>query len=332
MFIQIIIVNLVIGLYRSTAWQSPERCRTRSHEYQNSNDYSPSTQPAAVSGNITAIAQDQNRRLNQKYKDTKFLGIPTKGHIDLSHHDYIPYNMHVPNSCNFLTHEPRLLSSVYCEEGVACKLAHTVATNETYTSTEGFNWGTRISARVFFYGIFEIGGEASSSGSYTCSFTKSRTMTDNVECTISSAGSSTLQIFNVQSDLECQFSTVTMVPEVRNGNKHAFAPENYFTFMERMHMKSNAIIGDQRSCLVLLNLDRISDALLVKLMKIFPDYNPYTDLVCISGSAYVAYYKIESTAPGIRRVVPFTNEAGDSVFQYACILDHKNNDKIAYHN
>lgn len=332
MFIQIIIFNLVIGLHRSTAWLSPERCKTRYHEYQDSIDYSPSTQPAAVVGNITAIAQDQNKSLNQKYKDTKFYGIPTKGHYDLSHHDFIPYYAHVPNSCKFLTHEPRLLSSVYCEQGVACKLAHTVATTETYTSIEGYNWGTKISARLSLFGIFEIGGEASAGGSYTCSFTKSRTMTDNVECSVSSAASSTLQIFNVQSDLECQFSTVTMVPEVRNGNKYAYAPENYFNLMERWQMKGNAIIGDQRSCLVLLNLDKISDALLLKLMRISPDYNPYTDLVCVSNNAFVAYYKKESAAPGIRRVIPFTNEVGDSVFQYACVLEDKGNDTKAYHN
>lgn len=133
-------------------------------------------------------------------QSVKFYEIPTKLNYDFSHHDYIPYYAPAPNSCKFLT----------CDTIKVCSIVSLHMNHVFYLLWQQLRLilrqkATKISARVYLFGIFEIGGEASAGGSYKCSFTKSRIMTENVECSVSSTASSTLQIFNVQSDLECQF-------------------------------------------------------------------------------------------------------------------------------
>lgn len=73
---------------------------------------------------------------------------------------------------------------------------------------------------------------------------------------------------------------------------------------------------------MLPNLDKMSSQLFEKLKIKFPLWNPYTDLIMIYGKFDVLeYYKEESSVPGPRRVIPFTNENGDSIYQYACSLN-----------
>lgn len=324
MFVQskitLIIVSVVISLHIVLGWLPPERCeqspRTVRQDPASLNS-SPKSPPV---GNITEIAYKQNEQLKETYKNYTFSGVPTSGYFDGC--DRCNYTMYVPSKCTFYTNNPRVLSSVYCQEGVSCKLAHIVSTTESYTAFEGYNWGVRFSAKVGLAKTFEIGGEVSVGGSYTCTYTKARTKTDNVECAISSVGGKTLQLYTVHSDMECEFGTVTMVPDTRNGKNIAWAPFDYFTTDERKITEDNAIIKSDND-MVLPDLDKIPDRLLEKMKSIFPDYNPYTDFVALWKSPSqpsVTYFKESSITAGTKNVIPFTNEAGDSVFQYACVL------------
>lgn len=120
-------------------------------------------------GNITEIAHNQNEKLKETYKNSKFFGVPTSGFIaDCSRCNY---TMFVPSKCTFYTSVARPLSSVYCQEGVSCKLAHTVSTTESYTASEGHNWGVKLSSKLSVPGkVFDVGGEVSGGGSYTCMY------------------------------------------------------------------------------------------------------------------------------------------------------------------
>lgn len=100
--------------------------------------------------------------------------------------------------------------------------------------------------------MFEVGGEVSSGGTYTWAFTESRT--DSVECAVASGNRKTLSLYNVESDMECQFNTVTMVPDTRNGKRIDYGPFDSFTVAERKVTETDPIIisGNKK---VLPNLD-----------------------------------------------------------------------------
>lgn len=334
-------VNGKENVHAPLTWLPPERCkqehfvRTKrdSTAYPNFivsapgvNDHaqiasSNSIVSAPVVNDITQIALNQNKNLIQTYNNSKFFGVPISGSIagDIAY----SYEIYVPNECKFHTYSPSLLSSVYCQEGVACKLVHAVSTTKSYTSSEGYNWGVKISAKAtLFPGVFEIGGEVSSGGSYTCTYTEGRTTTDTVECSVDAAAAGkTLQLYNVQSDMECQFSTVTMVQVIRNGSTVDDNSCADITQNERKSTLENAIIKFWTS-LIIPDVDRMPDELWEKIKLCFPYYNPYTDLFDFRYYWMYAvwYYKEQKVSAGAKRIIPFTNENGNSVYQYACVL------------
>lgn len=322
------IVYLVISLHVVLPWLPPERCK-QGDKTKRATIINSFAEFVPTVRNITEIALNQNINLNETYNNSKFFGVPISGYYDGC--EWCNYLVYVPNRCTFYTYNPRLLSSVYCQEGVACKLGHTVSTTESYSASEGYNWGVKVSAKLSLWSVFDIGGEVSSGSSYSCTFTKSRTKTDNVECSISNGGGKTLQLYNVQSDMECQFSTVTMVPEGRNGKHGDWTLYGNFTNDDIKMTEDYAIVTSSftfwpSQYYVLPNLDRMSDHLLEKMKNLFPDYNPYTDMVNLHHPEKevkllnVLYYKEGSSTPGIKKVIPFTNEDGDSIYEYACIL------------
>lgn len=333
MLIESKIILLIIGLHVVLAWLPPERCkqekflRTKrdSIVYSNFIISAPNALRAPVVNNITQIALNQNKNLNEKYNNTQFFGVP----IRVSGDGLIGsnYEMYAPNECKFHTYNPSLLSSVYCQEGVECKLTHAVSTTKSYTASEGYNWGSKISAKASLFG-FEIGGEASKGGSYTCTYTEGRTTTDTVECSVAAdaAAGKTLQLYNVQSDMECQFSTVTMVPDTRSGKIYNFSTCANFTAEDRLLTIKNAIFGRGFPFMSTLpDIERMSDELWERMKFCYPDYSPYTDLLNFylfydSSDLGALYYKQWHVAAGPKRIIPFTNENGNSVYQYACVL------------
>lgn len=333
LFLMAINVHVVMVL----AWLPPERCKQGSFvrskrdltAYPNLIISAPpavNIAHAPVVNDITRIALNQNKNLNETYTNSKFFGVPIRAWTD--YQPLYGYYMYVPNSCTFHTYNPNLLSSVYCQEGVACKLSHTVSTTKSYTASEGYNWGVKLSAKASVLGLFEAGGEASTGGSYTCTYTEGRTTTDTVECSVAgdAAAGKTLQLYNVQSDMECQFSTVEMVADERNNKSSHCAVCQSLTNDERKEIfKASMVIFHYApiSGVMLADADRMSDVICEKMSICYPEYNPYTDLLDFyDESLYdvVIFYKEKRVSAGPKRIIPFTNENGNSVYQYACVL------------
>lgn len=277
----------------------------------------------ALTANITETALKQTKDLNEKYKDAKFFGLPIRGNCG--------WDIYAPNSCKFHTYDPQLLASVSCVDGVTCKLTHTVSTIKSYTSPEGHNWGAKFSTKLgLFDKIFEVGGEVADGSTYTCSFTESKTTTDTVECAVGTDnGDKTLQLYNVQSDMECQFSTVWMEHELRDG-RFKTVRDRFLTHKEIETIRLDAILynnGVDFLFAMLPNLDKMSSQVFEKLKNKFPLWNPYTDIIKVMSENeqyiefLIEFYKEGRISPGPKRVIPFTNENGDSIFQYACTLN-----------
>lgn len=268
-----------------------------------------------LTANITETALKQNTDLNEEYRDAKFFGVPIRGKWDFN-----TYEMYAPNSCKFHTYAPHRLAIVSCQDGITCKLTHQVTTTKSYTSSEGRNWGVKLSPKLSFLEIFEVGGEVAYDSTYTCSFTEGKTTTDTVDCAVGTDnGGKTLQLYNVQSDMECQFSTVRMNPDSRNNSNGQYY-EPFLTDEEVSTIRRDAII-DYSGWQILPNLDKMPSQLFEKLRIKFPLWNPYTDLISIYIKVHgVLYFKEVGSDPGPKRVIPFTNEHGDSIFQYACRL------------
>lgn len=100
-----------------------------------------------------------------------------------------------------------------------------------------------------------------------------------------------------------------------------YEPDLHFTPAEMTQLKASAqVFVESRDNLFMIDMSKISTVLLQKFLIKVPLYNPYTDLMMVyPGYIGVLYYKkTTTTVPDTRRVIPFTNENGDSVFQYAC--------------
>lgn len=308
------------------AWLPPERCQQtkiyiNNHFINPQNYFSNLKEDAPVIPNITEIAERQKNNLIIEYNQTKFFGVPIRGHYD--GYDRQPYTAFKPSQCKFYTYSPNIISSVFCQKGTSCKLTETVSTVDSYTSSEGYNWGVKISSKgTIIKDVFEVGGEVSTGGTYSCSYTKSQTKTNSVECSVSNGEDKTLRLYNVKSDMICDFSEVTMIPEIRNGKDKCWAPFDYFTVEEMEIVHKNALIKSVNN-LILPDMDKMSDNILRKWKKVCPDYNPYTDIIEMwrrPSQPSVAYYKLGSTGEGYTNIIPFTNENGNRVYQYACIL------------
>lgn len=333
----------LVCLTTSMAWLPPERCAQSRKK-----DIVPVK--AILSTNIEDIATQQHESLKQKYKTYKFYGVPTKISCDdlfkskistcdfnsrnCTFNEEASVNLYVPYSCEFYTYDPELLSSVACYTN-NCKLSRTVSTVDTYTPAEGYNWGVKISAKASFLDFFEVGGEASTGGAYSCTYTKGKTISDLVECSANPSQSGHLMLYNVKSDMRCDFGTQTYFADWNRNVTHGECIElstNTFNVNEANKIKESKLDINFEPCLLslyLLDLDKITDSLLSKLMLGLPLYNPMTDVITMYPDypnknkyrAVVLYLKKGTFAHDFKKIIPFTNKAGNSVYQYACIFD-----------
>lgn len=320
----------------SFAWLSPERCdQTKRKISRRSTDTSVVLAP--IVPKIDRVASVQNRHLNKKYKNYEFVRAPafvnyTNDFInDFGWNDSDPFTIYTGDDCKFHTYGPSLLASVWCDANTACKLARTVSTTDTYASTEGYNWNVKVSAKLsLLEKVIEVGGEVAVGGTYSCAFTQSKAVTQNVECAVAARDNeSTLQLYSVKTDMRCKIGSVLMEPELRNGEHRCYSrdfPESVGKIARESfaHFVYN---GRNRG---LLDPSKISESTLRKILKICPLYNIYTDVVGVGlyifshhdyNEMQIFYHKASKMTDGIDTLIPFTNEAGNSEYQYACVLD-----------
>ena len=302
----------------SYAWLPPERC-AQGKTHGSRRTFAATITTGIEEPTIETIAANQLALLKETYKNHQFVGVPIRAQCTPGTTGvfiYAPYN------CTFHTYDPRLLSSVACQN-TACKLIHTVSTIDTYTSFEGYNWGVKISAKASFLGnTFEVGGEVSASGTYTCTYTKGRTATDIVECSEPSGKQhGNLQLYNVKSDMECDFGRITLEEEPRDSRLTVTSPKNHFSKFELQEIEDSAAARFEPCREIIIDTNKISDRLFQKMMKTIPLFNPYTDMVLVNfDTIMVRYFKKTEFIQEYRKIIPFTTEGGDSVFQYGCML------------
>lgn len=237
---------------------------------------------------------------------------------------------YVPYECDFYTYEPQLLSSVMCQSAT-CKLSRTVTTVDTYSPTEGYNWGVKIYGKASFLDFLEVGGELGTGGDYSCTYTKGKTVADLVECSSNEGVNGHLSLYTVKSDMRCKFGTVNFhLDWDRSSGGGIDVSTNTFSQRDVDKVNRAKLELDFTSCFMtmfMIDMDKISEGLLDKLTRALPHYNPMTDVITMynggGGSDYnavVMYLKRGSSELDVTTVIPFTNEAGDSVYQYACIM------------
>lgn len=353
-FIWFMVLCVVLLVSGSHAWLAPERCEQNSRSRRSQPINNLITLVPSRNTNISEVAYNQNARLKEIYRNHKFSSIPIRGGGNVStvythtnyfeHHNDIgifigltetfikfePYYTYAAYNCTFYTYDPSIIASVDCAEGVSCTLSRIVAAADTYTASEGYNWGVKISTKyTLIEKIFEIGGEASIGGTYSCAYTKGRTVSDTVSCTDASGKGRVLQLYNVHSDMQCQFGKIVLVPEKRDGGEPFDTTDsNFVTEEEKRKIRESSIVtlDGGFGWSLLLDVDKLPEEIFHKIIKRFPKYNPYTDIVSIRpwewySDMQVRYYKIARFEDTYRKIIPFTNENGDSIYQYACTLE-----------
>ncbi|CCU56361.1 unknown similar to XecnGV orf72 [Mythimna separata entomopoxvirus 'L'] len=342
-------ILLLCFITTTMAWLPPERCAQSSKDKPDPNPIHAVT----LSTNIKDIADMQHATLKEKYKQYKFFGVPAqlscveafaskvKNCSTLSDcssetlksvytEDDAFISVFSPYNCQFYTYDPELLSSVLCHS-TSCKLSRTVSTVDTYTPTEGYNWGVTIYGKASFLDFFEVGGEASTGGAYSCTYTKGKTTTDEVECSVDNGKNGHLQLYNVKSDMQCDFGSLSYFLDFSRDNDGDCLglSSNTFTHEEATKIGNSKLELDFEPCLMtmyLLDMDKISEGLLTKLSLGLPKYNPFIDPITMHkvGNVYqavVIYVRHAKTAFDLKKIIPFTNKAGNSVYQYACLLN-----------
>lgn len=314
-----IIIGVLLGSHAVVSWLAPERCSQNSIKVKRYDNYimeTDSIQTKEITINNTVIEQHQN--LLNKYKDIKVYGVPIRGDARSRTYSVYEFKIFIPNNCEFYTHNASLLSSVFCKSGIECELTYTVQTSDSYTSSEGYNWGAKISTKADFK-ILEIGGEASKGGEYSCTYTKTKTTSKGVRCAHTSDMDQTLQLYQIKSDMKCQFSEVTMKRDLRNNDNEAGSSYGDFDKTDIASIKAMQTPWGG------VDMDKISDALLFKLKTIFPYFDPYRDLLSATEITdnhcyvHVYYFYQSSVTRGYQKLIPFTNEDGNSVFQHSCV-------------
>lgn len=302
---------------------------------------------------ILDLAEKQETWLKDMYKNYKFHSVPLRGHqwrITNGAKEMITWlELYSPYRCIFKTQKARSLSSVVCQD-LQCKLAHTVSTEDTYQTEIGFRLS--VSPRVQ-YGIslqggvqstlvalgtlsFEMGFEFTGELSGRCSYTKGLTTTENVECEVGTGKTGNLQLYIIKSDMECDIGRVIMEKDKRSGKEEISSV--LLNIQDITEIKENAAI--KLTCALrdfggkdcdgldtyMIDVVRMSKRMVEKLSNIFPKMDPYTDTISILNEkpseilVKVMYYRVDRKVLYRTITVPFSNENGDAVYQYACIL------------
>ncbi|AOW41401.1 hypothetical protein D1Q00_gp062 [Trichoplusia ni granulovirus LBIV-12] len=342
MKLQLFCYCLLITTNYSFAWLPPERC-AQSKTLLPDAISTPIQLTAKTTTTADELASKQHADLKRKYEKYKFFGVPARITCDepfrscnfnnwtsclgkMKSNDDASIALFAPYDCQFYTYDPVLLSSVSCHSN-ECKLSHTVTTVDTYTPTEGYNWGVTIYGKASFFDFFEVGGEASTGGAYSCTYTKGKTTSDHVECSVAQPGE--LQLYNVKSDMQCKFGSLDYFVDWDRDWDGLDVSSNTFTHSEATKINQAKLDLDFEECLMsmyMLDMDKISEGLLEKLMEGLPKYDPFSDAITMHkvGNGYkavVIYLKHGRTVYDLKKVIPFTTKAGNSVYQYACLHD-----------
>lgn len=145
-----------------------------------------------------------------------------------------------------------------------------------------------------------------------------------MECTEETKNATSLELYNIQSDVQCGFGTVTMYTESRNG-KSSISYRELFTPRELQRIDASAgvwVYFNGVSHVFMVDVDKIPKDLL-QAMKDKLRFNPLTDFIeriTFSDVFLVRYFENPTKEKyGDVKSVPFTTAEGNDVHQWACI-------------
>lgn len=321
----------------SFAWLPPDRCKQAKTVFERSIYTCTSVSNAPVLNihdnkvNIHEVASRQNSRVNEAYKNVSFERVPAfvkyNGTCKVAFDCSEPYEMYTGDDCKFHTHDPRPIASVYCSANATCNLLHSVSTIDTYTATEGYTWNVKVSTKVSVIPDFlEIGAEVAVGGTYSCTYTKGRTVTDTVNCGVGARNSaSNLNLYHVHTDMICKIGYV-LVQRGRPVEISCITIQVPYSVGEEIREGVLHLLGFPNRAL--LDPNKISESTLQIILRDCPEYNIDTDPVafwaCYKADCLrVSYYEASHEMPnGKDTIVPFTNGDGDSEYEYACMVDN----------
>lgn len=243
------------------------------------------------------------------------------------------YKVEIPQNCTFIT-ESHLQLPVACHPNVSCKGSVT-ETNETkvfYESVNGYNWEAQATDDSEPIQMVKIGAVAPTGGPYTCRHLKNQGRS-TYECTEETNRAKLLEFYNIQSNVQCWFGTVTMHRETRNGLS-SMRFEEHFTSDELEHLAASAgadLNKSENSHLFLVDVDEISNFMLQALIDEL-GFNPSTDVIERVGTRFDGGRKPIFTLhffgnptkddDGDVKSIPFTIPQGDDVHSGACISSY----------
>lgn len=319
------------AIFLCSAWILPERCQNNQRRRRSSSG----TTNVTLVPSIKEVAAKHHARLLEDYKDYKLKAIPTKVTRVTDSMFFHTYGLH---DCRIVTPTPRVLDSLTCV-GADCKLSRSVSTVDTFESSEGFTWGATVSAKLELFKIIEVGGEASMEKSYSCTFTRGKTVTNSLECAGPIGKSGSLRLYIIKSDVQCDYGKKLLRHIEREPFRtFDFVNHSEFTTDEMKEIVVTASISTPYSgsklfafcfkfiinenCFFMIDINKISNCLYQKIMKLVPLYDVYTDVILINRNDFTVLYEAKDFTEVTSQIkIPFTNENGDSEFEYACVFE-----------
>lgn len=304
----IIFTLLVSG---SLAWSRPERCLVGDRTVAKR---SISNAPLINASLITDMKDELaivKRNLDEEYKDFIYSKNPVKARGS----GVFQTTIYGPINCSFNT-QPELLTQFSCQRNVPCSISNEVSTVDTYTAEEGYNWGVKVSAQVF-----EVGGEVSAGGTYSCSHTKGHTRTVKVECSKPVGEQGVLELYNIKTQMQCSIGS-SVLRIVQEGKQNDIVKQ--LSKNEYNTVLNNVIRINRIHASYMIDTDKIPTRLLGKIKKEATRFNPNTDMVYTGQTPVpqlaIDYYRVVEYNEENDANVPFTNKDGNMPHRYVCLF------------
>lgn len=334
-------VLLITVLHVTSAWFPSERCVQDPARNKRSQIDIPTITPTEYIS-IENIVNEHHKNVLKEYGNYTFEGVRISAKFDNDPMYLFRIKAKLLHSCKFITRSSRE-DSIYCDPNANCNLARHVSTASSYTSTDGYNWGAKLSFNLIGK-VIEVGGEVSVGGSYTCSFTKGRTNTNIVDCSWPMKPiKREVSIYTVKTDLECTYGTMAF-DEDKRGPPHiaapsdspyiaysaslsAEAPQDLFSRSEvEKYITKDANRIEGYDDLFITDRDNLPSGIYHRILQFAPLFNPATDI-------FLAYYRDNSLVFKVRylapvestrtsdysQIIPFTGHDGNAPFMHACL-------------
>lgn len=335
-------VLIIAALHVTSAWLPSDRCMQSPARNKRSQRDVTTVTPTGYTS-IEKIVDEHQESVLHEYANLTFEGVRISAQFDNDSKHPFRIKAKILHSCKFVTHSSRE-ASTYCEPNAECKLVRSVSTLSSYTSSDGYNWGAKVTSKFNLPGkVIEVGGELSMGGSYTCSFTKGRSETNTVDCSWPKKNiGRKVFIYTVKSDMDCSYGSLAFDKDER-GPQHIASPSDspYIDYSASLSPEApqdlfsryeveNYITKDANRIkgydLYITDSDNLPIGIYYRILKFAPKFNPITDIFQAYYLDDSLFFKVRYMAPvestktaEYRKIIPFTGNDGNAPFMHACL-------------